>query len=555
MRRRSRSPRLGHGAGPTRPSPVFVSWESTVGPNVLSDSKMSAVVLLTAVTYAALAAAAIAALLIGTSFTRRQRTRFPMLAKLDGKQIHLFVTATLFIAIGYAAYAARDILVAKNSFAVSEVGLFARVKATPIGFQREVADSASSAVNAAGDHFAAGDRLWAEKKLPEAARQFEISASILPTKSAYLNAALMREAVGERDAARTLALSGISLRHALDSRKADANLWLVLGRVDISIPGRDGERDAAFTRSTKLFSSLRDADGLTNVLMARAGSNIGQNPLLAERQYTTALQRYTDSGNELGAAGALLQISIIRYQRSNLAGAIQAGNEALAIFRQGNNVLGQIGALNQLAGAYAMSNDSKRAVASLEEAAVIAERSGDRGGAAMIQVNLAHMYMDQGLFVKGISVASIAATNAHDLKYEEVEGYAILIRGIAESRNGEMPASLDDCRRAVDVLEHAKSLLLASDAHASLSTVCSEFTKDVKCAMTHADRAFEISQQLRIPLAEAEARAALAEAYELKGDKARARVEIRKAVTIYDGLGVHEHNYDELHALLKRLGG
>jgi hypothetical protein len=44
---------------------------------------------------------ALSALLLGVSFTKGQRQRYPLLRKLDGKQLHLLVLTAMFWLLSY----------------------------------------------------------------------------------------------------------------------------------------------------------------------------------------------------------------------------------------------------------------------------------------------------------------------------------------------------------------------------------------------------------------------------------------------------------------------
>lgn len=67
--------------------------------------------LLVILTYLSGFLAAICVILVGgVTFTRGQRRRWPILRKLDGKQVHLSVITVILLAISYGAHAAKDIV-------------------------------------------------------------------------------------------------------------------------------------------------------------------------------------------------------------------------------------------------------------------------------------------------------------------------------------------------------------------------------------------------------------------------------------------------------------
>ncbi len=88
--------------------------------------------------------AAISVLLFGASFSRRQRQRFPLLKKLDGKQVHLFVAAVVFLALNFAGSAWKDFLTTQASLEHSQgPGGEVIQKATPEGFEKELEEGSA----------------------------------------------------------------------------------------------------------------------------------------------------------------------------------------------------------------------------------------------------------------------------------------------------------------------------------------------------------------------------------------------------------------------------
>src|SRR5437763_1850870 len=57
-----------------------------------------------------IAPASLSGLLLAVSFTKSQRNRFPILLRLDGKQLLFFATAIASLGVGYGAISVRDYL-------------------------------------------------------------------------------------------------------------------------------------------------------------------------------------------------------------------------------------------------------------------------------------------------------------------------------------------------------------------------------------------------------------------------------------------------------------
>src|SRR5258708_1746804 len=113
-------------------------------------------------TFAFLCLASVTGLLLGITFTRSQRSRYPVLRNLDGKQVHLFILTLVFLVLGYGSYSLKEWLTVKLSIELSQgpQGELSQ-KATENGFAKEVKEAASELERRAEDFFKAGERDFA----------------------------------------------------------------------------------------------------------------------------------------------------------------------------------------------------------------------------------------------------------------------------------------------------------------------------------------------------------------------------------------------------------
>ena len=77
---------------------------------------------------------AISALLLGASFTKRQCQRYPVLKKLDGKQLYLFAITVVLFACAYGGNVWKDILSVQTSEEATQSQLNRNLLAYNLGF-------------------------------------------------------------------------------------------------------------------------------------------------------------------------------------------------------------------------------------------------------------------------------------------------------------------------------------------------------------------------------------------------------------------------------------
>lgn len=492
---------------------------------------MRLIIWLTVLTYGSLALLGIVIVLFAVTFTRGQRTRYPLLRRLDGKQIHLTVAAILLTVVAYSAYTARDILVVTRSVESIDLGERTRNKATSVAFNSELSVAGRRAVDRAATHFAAGDRLAVDGRFADAAREYELSADSLPTKSAFLNLALMRGIAADVKRSRDAVLAGLALPSNHETSRLDANLWLELGRVAPGL-GRQDEAHAALDRATQIFTTEKDRKGLAEVSIARAALLSISAPQLSEAEASKALALYRQIGDREGEASALLNIANARYARGDIEQAVPTLARALTIFRETKKIVGQIECLSLMGGAYNLLGDNRRAEARLTEAMELARRHGFGPTEVNMALNLAHIQIDLGESEKAVATATEALRAVQgDPSQKDLQGVGMLVRAYARTQLGEAAQAVDECREAIRLLQEAKIPIMVADGRATLSSICLQ-AGDVACAETEARAALKMSHELKSPPIELESRAALAGVLEKKNDTAGAVREADIAVKI-----------------------
>jgi len=131
---------------------------------------------------------ALASLLLAVTFTKSQRQRFPIIRKLDGTQLHLFILALLSLLLAGGAAVWKECLTTRASLELIQgPGGESTPKATITGLERELEEAAAERVSEAKDYFKVAERDFAARRYPDAAAIYRKSINVLPTMSGYLN--------------------------------------------------------------------------------------------------------------------------------------------------------------------------------------------------------------------------------------------------------------------------------------------------------------------------------------------------------------------------------
>lgn len=252
-------------------------------------------------TYLFLFAGTISAILLTVSFTQGQRRKFPLLKRLDGRQIHLSLVTILFLALGYGAYAYKDTLILNLSFELSRgPGEPQAEKATPSGFELELKKATDERSQEAADFFRTAERSFNSMQYQDAATNYRRSIEAVPTLSAYLNLGVALRYLADYPAAEPVLLKGLQYAKSKGEKKFEANFLFNLGFV-YYLQGKLDEGLAATNQSLDIFKQTGDKLGIANALSLLAlGAKLQGNMDGSLRLYNDALGIYQDINNELG---------------------------------------------------------------------------------------------------------------------------------------------------------------------------------------------------------------------------------------------------------------
>ena len=130
----------------------------------------------------------ICGLLIKPKFTKGQRDKYPILKKLDGKQLYLVGFTIIFSAISFGIYAIQDEQSVKSELELLH-GYNGELnqRASILGFEKELEDAVKERKTEARDYFNAAEADFSSWRYKEAINNYQKSIKALPTMSAYLN--------------------------------------------------------------------------------------------------------------------------------------------------------------------------------------------------------------------------------------------------------------------------------------------------------------------------------------------------------------------------------
>jgi tetratricopeptide (TPR) repeat protein len=175
---------------------------------------------------------------------------------------------------------------------------------------------------------------------------------------------------------------------------------VALTAATASLLRHDGPWASAITRHTTAVTAARhlgdrlgQANALTDLGDARrlTGDHRGAVEALEE-----ALAMFRDLGDRLGQASSLNDLGIVRRMTGDYRGAAEALEEALGISRDLGNRLGQANALAFLGIVRRTTGDYRGAAEALEEALGVCRDIGDRGGEAEILNETGTLYRVRG---------------------------------------------------------------------------------------------------------------------------------------------------------------
>lgn len=237
---------------------------------------------------------------------------------------------------------------------------------------------------------------------------------------------------------------------ALASKAGNLTLQAAIQRFAADVHINRGNFKEALTSAREAVEASERQGDKRN--MARGLETVGtaQGVLVNFAQATTTAQEcqelYQEVGDPLGEERALELMAKLRAAQGKMDGALEAGEERLAVVRESCGPDKEADALHQVGGLHFQSGNIALAERTVKEAKSVARKAGCHGILSEILVTLAHIYLEKSDMsgeIGGRSFLDLAARACADAvaaagkaRMLRTWGQALLFRGRAMLRLG-----------------------------------------------------------------------------------------------------------------------
>lgn len=200
--------------------------------------------------------------------------------------------------------------------------------------------------------------------------------------------------------------------------------------------------NAAFQAARRTYTEAGDRLGAAGAVMGLATNLYKQGDLSGSRQLNEqALAVFREVGSQRNTATCLLDIAIGLYDRGDLAGAQKMYEEALSIQREIGDKDSQANTLNSIANVLADKGDQAGAKAKYEEALAAFRETGSQFQIAMTMSNIGELYLDEGDLPEAKKMFEQALQIKRDLHNRHSEAYTLSALGDLLLYEGDIPAA------------------------------------------------------------------------------------------------------------------
>lgn len=361
--------------------------------------------------------AAAAGLLLGLSFTKGQRDRFPVLKKLDGKQLHLGLLVIIFVALSLGINAFKGDYSGDTAQGTQSPARNPRVnafkdgssletvlisggetfeKATESGFQRELREAAEGQKTEANSHFNAGEKDFAASKFQSAARNYKASIECLPTMAACLNSGKSFYYISDYPGAEEAYRQGLGIARQKREQQFEAAFLAGIGNV---YADKGKLEDAlnylqqALALNKSIGYSLGEADDLSYIAVVYENKgNLDE----AVNYHQQALAIDKSIGNHLGEAQDFGSIGNVYAIKGKLDDAQKYYQQSLITYKSIGNPLGEANALGSIGNVYYLKGNLDEALNYHQQALPLHKSIGNSLGVASDLFNIGLLYFTKG---------------------------------------------------------------------------------------------------------------------------------------------------------------
>jgi eukaryotic-like serine/threonine-protein kinase len=200
--------------------------------------------------------------------------------------------------------------------------------------------------------------------------------------------------------------------------------------------------NAAFQDAQRTYTEAGDRLGAAGAIMGLATNLYQHGDLSGSRQLNEqALAVFHEVGSQRNTATCLVDIAIGFYDQGDLARAQKLYEEALSIQRDIGDKDSQANTLNSIANVLADKGDQAGAKAKYEEALAAFRETGSQFEIAMTMSNIGELYLDQGDLPEAKKMFEQALEIKRNLHNRHSEAYTLSALGDLLLYEGDIPAA------------------------------------------------------------------------------------------------------------------
>ncbi|MGA9352878.1 MAG: tetratricopeptide repeat protein [Terriglobales bacterium] len=200
--------------------------------------------------------------------------------------------------------------------------------------------------------------------------------------------------------------------------------------------------NAAFQAARRTYTEAGDRLGAAGAIMGLANNLYQHGDLSGSRQLNEqALAVFREVGSQRNTATCLLDIAIGFYDQGDLAAAQKMYEEALSIQREIGDKDSQANTLNSIANVLADKGSQAGAKAKYEEALAVFRETGSQFEIAMTMSNIGELYLDEGDLPQAKKMFEQALQIKRDLHNRHSEAYTLSALGELLLYEGDIPAA------------------------------------------------------------------------------------------------------------------
>ncbi len=403
-----------------------------------------------ALTYLLMLLGTLAGLLLGArSFTQGQRKKYPVLRKLDGKQLHLLTAALLFFGGAFLTNILKDFLSLQPATELvrGPEGQFTR-KATSSSIREELRDAAAELASKAEDYFNAAERDYAVNRYRDAAKNYQNATEVLPTMSAYLNLGNSFFYISDNKRAQTAYFSGLQLADRKNAEEFKgaflsgiANTYLIEGKFGEAL----SNYQAALEIDKKSSNTSYQASHLNSI--GNVHFQWGQYEK-ALKAYEQALEINKQVENFQGQANSLGNMGIIKANQGELREALDLHQKALELHKRSDDILGQANDLGNIGNVYGKQGDTEDALKYHNAALEGHIKIENKRGQAIDYANIGSVFTDKGNLDEGISYFQRAIELHKEVGNIGGQARSLAKMGLNYSRQNKKQEALEKYKQA-----------------------------------------------------------------------------------------------------------